>query len=204
MSFKVYTFYDKRQNKISYLFNPSKRESDGEGPAILDQLIETAEDPSSSFSNTTTTNTSTKANEPKPGTILFNYTARDGALVRYTYDPTARNGKQYVVAIHREPNNWQRLKEEDLGVADEERLREMYDEEQDEDKIVKGAEEAPEDEGVSSGSEQEMFEQESEQGRRWARERAASVAEDEVRQSKRRDSMLEDESMRMDVDVSVE
>lgn len=80
----------------------------------------------------------------------------------------------------------------------------MYDEEQNEDEIVNGAEEAPEDEGVSSGSEQEMFEQESEQGRRWARERAASVAEDEIRQSKRRDSMLEDESMRMDVDVSVE
>jgi len=72
--------------------------------------------------------TPSAATEPKPGTEFFCYMARDGAEVRYQFDPTARNGKSYVTAIHRPPENWQTLREEDLAVDDEEKLRRRFDE----------------------------------------------------------------------------
>lgn len=123
-SFEVYTFHDRHNNTIRYLFNPSKRlnNSDESGPALLDQVTET-------FDPELDPVPSTQIPEPKAGTELFTYRARDGADVRYQFDPTAQNGKQYVVAIHREPNNWSTLREEDLAVDNEEELRRLYGEE---------------------------------------------------------------------------
>ena len=118
-AFEVYQFHDSRNNTIKYLFNPNKRDNDGEGPVILDQLIETFDDEKIS---------STTISEPKPGTILFQYMARDGGDVRYLFDPTARNGRQYVVAIHRPPENWKTMREEDLAVEDEAGLRRQLEE----------------------------------------------------------------------------
>ncbi|CAI6337190.1 unnamed protein product [Periconia digitata] len=173
-SYTAYTFTTPSKNTIKYLFNPSKREAEGEGPVVLDQLIETYDSDSDSDIPTSPT----PSEEPKPGTVLLRYVARDGGDVRYIYDPTARNGKQYVVAIHREPENWQRLKEEDLGVADEHRLGRMYERY----------------DGGLAGEEHEVVEEQEEQ-RTWARER-----EEAARGSKRRDSMVDD-GIRMDVDV---
>lgn len=120
-SFEVYTFHDHHNNTIRYLFNPSKRlnSTDESGPALLDQVIET-------FDPELDTLPITQIPEPKVGAEMFAYRARDGADVRYQFDPTAQNGKQYVVAIHREPSNWSTLREEDLTVDNEEELRRWY------------------------------------------------------------------------------
>lgn len=119
-SFEVYTFHDPHNNTIRYLFNPSKRLNNSEhGPALLDQLIETFDPELDSLP-------SIRLPEPKAGSELFRYRARDGADVRYQFDPTAQNGKQYVVAIHREPSNWSTVREEDLTVDNEEELRTLY------------------------------------------------------------------------------
>ena len=121
-AFEVYTFHDTHNNTIRYLFNPTKRLNNrDDGPALLDQVIET-------FDPELDTVPSTSIPEPKAGTEIFRYQARDGADVRYQFDPTAQNGKQYVVAIHREPRNWETLREEDLSVEDEEALRRERDE----------------------------------------------------------------------------
>jgi hypothetical protein len=122
-SFEVYTFHDRHNNTIRYLFNPSRRlnNSDESGPALLDQVTET-------FDPELDHLPSTQIPEPKAGAELFTYRARDGADVRYQFDPTAQNGKQYVVAIHREPSNWSTLREEDLAVDNEEELRRLYGE----------------------------------------------------------------------------
>ncbi|KAL1603628.1 hypothetical protein SLS60_005216 [Paraconiothyrium brasiliense] len=115
-AFEVYQFHDANNNTIKYLFNPSKRlNNSDEGPVLLDQVIET-------FDPEFDTAPSSAIPEPKAGTRMFEYKARDGAYVGYQYDPTAQNGKQYVVAIHREPMNWQSLREEDLAVENEEEL----------------------------------------------------------------------------------
>ncbi|PVH94269.1 hypothetical protein DM02DRAFT_633865 [Periconia macrospinosa] len=184
MSFTIYTYTDSHHNTISYLFNPSKRESDGSGPVVLERVtLPYQEDPSSP--------PPPAANEPKPGTILLRYIARDGGDVRYIYDPTASNGKQYVVAIHREPGNWQRLREEDLGVRDEEGLRRAFEERKDgrddgRDKVHEAREEAHEARKGEDGQERES---------RWARER-----QEDVERSKRRDSMVDDGEL-MDIDL---
>lgn len=121
-AFEVFNFHDRHKNTIRYLFNPSKRLNNSEeGPALLDQVTET-------FDPEFDTPPTTQIPEPKAGTELLLYRARDGADVRYQFDPTAQNGKQYVVAIHREPNNWSTLREEDLAVGNEEELRRKYDE----------------------------------------------------------------------------
>lgn len=121
-AFEVYTFHDLHHNTIRYLFNPAKRLNNrDDGPALLDQVIET-------FDPELDTVPSTVVPEPKAGTEIFRYRARDGADVRYQFDPTAQNGKQYVVAIHREPRNWETLREEDLSVDNEEALRRGYEE----------------------------------------------------------------------------
>jgi hypothetical protein len=125
-AFEVFRFHDSSNNTIKYLFNPSKRVEESEGyygPAMLDQVIQTFDpelDTLSQFS----------LPEPKPGTEMFRYMAKDGADVRFQYDPTARNGKSYVVAIHRDPENWQKVRlggEEDLSVENEEELRRVYE-----------------------------------------------------------------------------
>ncbi|KAJ4287287.1 hypothetical protein N0V90_012685 [Kalmusia sp. IMI 367209] len=121
-AFEVFSFHDTHNNTIRYLFNPSKRlNNSDEGPALLDQVIET-------FDPELDAAPSPAIPEPKAGTELFQYRARDGADVRYQFDPTAVNGKQYVVAIHREPANWGNLREEDLGVEDESELRRSFEE----------------------------------------------------------------------------
>lgn len=120
-AFEIYAFNDRHNNTIRYLFNPSKRLNNSEyGPALLDQVIET-------FDPELDTLPPRQIPEPKAGTELFRYRARDGADVRYQFDPTAQNGKQYVVAIHRPPENWGTLREEDLTVDNEEELRRMYE-----------------------------------------------------------------------------
>lgn len=122
-AFEVFTFHDRNYNTIKYLFNPSKRiNSNDEGPALLDQVIETFDPELDSLP-------SPAIPEPKAGTELLTYKSRDGAYVRYQYDPTAINGKQYVVAIHREPTNWGNLREEDLAVEDEGALRNQFKQE---------------------------------------------------------------------------
>jgi hypothetical protein len=119
-AFEVCTFHDSNNNTIKYLFNPFKRLNNrDEGPALLDQIIET-------FDPEFDTAPSSHIPEPKAGTEMVSYRSRDGADVRYQFDPTAQNGKQYVVAIHREPDNWQRLTEEDLAVDNEEELRKAF------------------------------------------------------------------------------
>ncbi|KAF2442587.1 hypothetical protein P171DRAFT_434060 [Karstenula rhodostoma CBS 690.94] len=121
-AFEVFSFHDANNNTIKYLFNPSKRlNNSDEGPALLDQVIET-------FDPELDTAPSSPILEPKAGTEMFKYRARDGADVRYQYDLTAQNGKQYVVAIHREPMNWQSLREEDLAVDNEQELRSVFEE----------------------------------------------------------------------------
>ena len=121
-AFEVYSFHDSHNNTIKYLFNPSKRLNHGdEGPALLDQVIET-------FDPELDTVPPSPIPEPKAGTEMFGYRARDGAEVRYQFDPTAQNGKQYVVAIHREPGNWSTLREEDLAVDNETELRRLFEE----------------------------------------------------------------------------
>ncbi|KAF2649652.1 hypothetical protein K491DRAFT_697936 [Lophiostoma macrostomum CBS 122681] len=123
---EVFRFHDSSNNTIKYFFNPSKRVDEGEGyygPAILDQFIQT-------FDPELDTLPIISLPEPKPGTEVFRYMAKDGADVRFQYDPTARNGKSYVVAIHRDPENWQRVKlggEEDLSVGNEDELRMVYE-----------------------------------------------------------------------------
>lgn len=119
-SFEVYVFNDRHNNTIRYHFNPCKRLNNSDkGPALLDQMTET-------FDPELDALPSSPIPEPKAGTELFCYRARDGADVRYQFDPTAQNGKQYVVAIHREPSNWSMLREEDLTVENEEELRRLY------------------------------------------------------------------------------
>lgn len=88
---------------------------------MLDQVIET-------FDPELDTVPASPIPEPKAGTELLRYRARDGAHVSYQYDPAAQNGKQYVVAIHREPANWSNLREEDLSVTNEEELRREMEE----------------------------------------------------------------------------
>lgn len=120
-AFEVFTFHDTHNNTIKYLFNPSKRlHNSDEGPALLDQVIET-------FDPELDTAPAFPIPEPKAGTELLEYRARDGAYVRYQFDPTAQNGKQYVVAIHREPANWQNLRGEDLAVDNELELRDEFE-----------------------------------------------------------------------------
>ncbi|KAJ4345386.1 uncharacterized protein N0V89_011516 [Didymosphaeria variabile] len=120
-AFEVYQFHDSNNNTIKYLFNPSKRlNNSDEGPVLLDQVIET-------FDPEFDTAPSYTIPEPRPGTRMFEYKARDGAYVGYQFDPTAQNGKQYVVAVHREPMNWQSLSEEDLAVENEEELRRNFE-----------------------------------------------------------------------------
>lgn len=117
-AFEVCSFHDSNNNTIKYLFNPSKRlNNSDEGPILLDQVIETFD-----------TAPASPIPQPKAGTRLVEYKARDGAYVGYQYDPTAQNGKQYVVAIHREPMNWQNLREEDLSIENEEDLRRSFEE----------------------------------------------------------------------------
>lgn len=119
-AFEVFSFHDSHNNTIRYLFNPSKRlNNSDDGPALLDHVTET-------FDPELDTLPATRIPEPKAGSELFRYRARDGAEVRYQFDPTAQNGKQYVVAIHREPSNWSTLREEDLTVDNEEELRRLY------------------------------------------------------------------------------
>lgn len=121
-AFEVFSFHDANKNTIKYLLNPSKRLNNrDEGPALLDQVIET-------FDPELDTTPAFLVSEPKAGTEICRYTARDGADVRYQFDPTAQNGKQYVVAIHREPMNWQSLREEDLAVDNEQALRMSFEE----------------------------------------------------------------------------
>ncbi|KAF1963060.1 hypothetical protein CC80DRAFT_487472, partial [Byssothecium circinans] len=124
-TFEVYRFHDPSLNTIKYLFNPNHRQttSEGEpiGPIPLEQAIET-------FDPELDEAPSIPIAEPKPGTEIFRYQARDGADVRYQYDRTACNGKNYVVAIHREPENWRGLREEDLAVGDEPGLRRWFEE----------------------------------------------------------------------------
>jgi hypothetical protein len=125
-AFEVFRFHDSSNNTIKYLFSPSKRVEEGEGyygPAMLDQVIQT-------FDPELDTLPQFSLPEPKPGTEMFRYMAKDGADVRFQYDPTARNGKSYVVAIHRDPENWQKVRlggEEDLSVENEEELRRVYE-----------------------------------------------------------------------------
>ncbi|KAF2636556.1 hypothetical protein P280DRAFT_473099 [Massarina eburnea CBS 473.64] len=124
-AFEVYRFHDSYNNTIKYLFNPSKRQTtkDSEepfGPVVLDEVIETFDPEFDEVPSTPIT-------EPTPGTEFFRYTARDGADVRYQYDRTARNGKNYIIAIHRDPENWKTLSQEDLAVDDEEVLRRRFD-----------------------------------------------------------------------------
>lgn len=121
-AFEVFSFHDSHNNTIRYLFNPSKRlNNSDDGPALLDHVTET-------FDPELDILPATRIPEPKAGSELFRYRARDGADVRYQFDPTAQNGKQYVVAIHREPSNWSTLREEDLTVDNEEDLRRLYGE----------------------------------------------------------------------------
>lgn len=121
-AFEVFSFHDANNNTIKYFFNPSKRlDNKDEGPARLDQVIET-------FDPELDTAPVSPIPEPKAGTEMLRYRARDGADVRYQFDPTAQNGKQYVVAIHREPMNWQSLSEEDLAVDNEQELRGAFEE----------------------------------------------------------------------------
>ena len=126
-SFEVFRYHDHNNNTIKYLFNPSKRVEEGEGlygTAILEKVTEI-------FDLDPDTLPLVHLAEPKPGTELFRYTAKDGADVRFQFDPTARNGMEYVTAIHRDPENWTRVRlsedGEDLAVANEEELRSMYD-----------------------------------------------------------------------------
>ncbi|KAF9736175.1 hypothetical protein PMIN06_003804 [Paraphaeosphaeria minitans] len=120
-AFEVFSFHDANNNTIHYLFNPSKRlNNSDEGPAMLDQVIET-------FDPELDTAPAIPIPEPKAGTEMLGYRARDGAYVSYQFDRTAQNGKQYVVAIHREPMNWQSLREEDLAVENEQELRDAFE-----------------------------------------------------------------------------
>ena len=121
-AFEVYRFHDSANNTIRYMFDSKKRQHTEEpfGPVMLDQVIET-------FDPELDTAPSEPIPEPKPGTELFRYTARDGASVRYQYDRTACLGKEYVVAIHRDAENWQRLREEELAVDDELNLRKRFE-----------------------------------------------------------------------------
>jgi hypothetical protein len=118
--FEVCTFHDSNKNTIKYLFSPSKRlDNSDEGPVMLDQIIETFDPeidlaPSSPFA------------KPNARTEMFRYRARDSADVTYQSDPNAHNGKQYVVAIHREPGHCQSPREVDLAVDNEGELRDTF------------------------------------------------------------------------------
>jgi hypothetical protein len=104
---RIYRFIDPDQNIITYNFDPSLRDEDGEGVVTLERLSRKAEpeDEDDVFFA-----------EPKPGQEFYRYEAEDGGDVRYQYDPGSRNGKDYVVAIHRTPENWRRLVVENLQV----------------------------------------------------------------------------------------
>lgn len=95
------------QNIISYNFDPDLRDEDGQGPVCLERISRPI-DPNDVLT--------TLYPEPKTGEEFFRYTAEDGGDVRYQYDLGSRNGKDYVVAIHRTPENWKRLMDENLGV----------------------------------------------------------------------------------------
>lgn len=130
-SFEVFHFQDTNHNTIRYLFNPAKKQDDTANPIPLDQLIETFD------AELDGPPTSPGIPEPKAGTEFFSYKARDGAEVRYQFDPAARNGKQYVVAIHREPDNWRMLQAEDFAVEDEMELRRRYEQREGEEVVMK-------------------------------------------------------------------
>jgi hypothetical protein len=93
-------------NIIIYDFDPEIRDEEGRGVVSLAKSSHTpdsiAESPLSPA--------------PKQGQEFYSYEAEDGADVRYQYDEGSRNGKDYVVAVHRVPENWTRLVEENLGV----------------------------------------------------------------------------------------
>jgi hypothetical protein len=103
----VYQFADADQNIITYNFDPELRDENGDGPVALERISRKAEPQDASI---------LLYPEPKMGDEFYWYRAEAGGDVRYQYDPGSRNGKDYVVAIHRTPENWKRLVEENFGV----------------------------------------------------------------------------------------
>jgi hypothetical protein len=103
----IYSFIDPFQNIITYNFDPELRDEDGDGAVTLERISRKAEPQDQSIP---------LHPEPEAGEEFYRYTAEDGGDVRYQYDPGSRNGKDYVVAIHRTPENWGRLLKEDLSV----------------------------------------------------------------------------------------
>jgi hypothetical protein len=124
---EIYRFSDAQGNIIRYLFDPEQRDEAGEGPVSLERIVEipegqpspTFELDSAYFINAKDGSASLERVTPKSGTELYRYKAKDGGDVRYYYDVGSVNGKNYVVAIHRPPENWQRLRSENLAVANE-------------------------------------------------------------------------------------
>ncbi|KAF2743454.1 hypothetical protein M011DRAFT_471396 [Sporormia fimetaria CBS 119925] len=94
---------------ITYHFWPTIREEGGDGPVCLERT---------SRARTPSDTDLILKPEPKNGDILYEYLSRDGAIIRYEFDKGSRNGKDYVIAVHREPENWTRLRKEDLGFKD--------------------------------------------------------------------------------------
>lgn len=106
-SLPICTFILPSKDIITYSFDPSLRDEDGDGIVTLERISRPAEPADIK---------KILPAEPRPGHEFFGYPAEDGGEVRYQYDPGSRNGKDYVAAVHREPNNWMRLKREKLGV----------------------------------------------------------------------------------------
>jgi hypothetical protein len=116
---EIYSFINGDGNITKYVFNPSKLENEGEGPVPLERLIETPLDDEIA-------GPTTSSRQPEDGVEFFRYLAKDGADVRYQFDKGSRNNKGYVVAIHRDPENWGKLRQEDLAVANEEEIERRY------------------------------------------------------------------------------
>lgn len=120
-------------NIIIYDFDPEIREEEGRGVVSLAKSSHTPDSIADA----------PLSPAPKQGQEFYSYEAEDGADVRYQYDEGSRNGKNYVVAVHRVPENWARLVEENLGVKGHDaEMRRKEDEERMEEARRRGQEEA--------------------------------------------------------------